>query len=85
MVFDSSIVITPSLDTFSIASATMFPTSSSPAEIAATFAICSFPVTTLLISAIASTAKSVAFFIPFLNMIGFAPAARFFIPSFTIA
>ena len=39
MVFDSSIVITPSFDTFSIASATKFPTSSSPAEIAATFAI----------------------------------------------
>ena len=30
MVLDSSMVITPSLDTFSIASATMLPTSSSP-------------------------------------------------------
>ena len=39
IVLDSSIVITPSLDTFSIASATNSPTSSSAAEIAATFAI----------------------------------------------
>ena len=39
IVLDSSIVITPSLETFSIASATMLPTSSSPAEIAATLAI----------------------------------------------
>ena len=85
IVFDSSIVITPSLETFSIASATMFPTSSSPAEIAATFAICSFPVTTLLISAIADTATSVAFCIPFLRIIGLAPAARFFIPALIIA
>ena len=36
-------------------------------------------------TAIASTAKSVAFFIPFLKMIGFAPAAIFFIPSLTNA
>ena len=35
--------------------------------------------------AIASTAQSVAFFIPFLNTIGLAPAARFFIPSLIIA
>ena len=28
---------------------------------------------------------SVAFFIPFLKIIGFAPAARFLIPAFTIA
>ena len=41
IVLDSSIVITPSLLTFSIASATISPTSSSPAEIAATLAICS--------------------------------------------
>ena len=85
IVFDSSIVITPSLETFSIASATILPTSSSPAEIAATLAICSFPVTTLLMSAIASTAQSVAFFIPFLKIIGLAPAARFFIPALIIA
>ena len=85
MVLDSSIVMTPSFVTFSIASATRLPTSSSPAEIAATFAICSLPLTFRLISFNASTAASVAFFIPRLNTIGFAPASRFFIPSWTIA
>ena len=68
-----------------MASATRLPTSSSPAEIAATFAICSLPFTLELIFLIASTAQSVAFFIPLRRMIGFAPAARFFIPALTIA
>ena len=77
--------MTPSLDTFSIASATICPTSASPAEIAATFAIWSLSFTLLDIFAIASTATSVAFFIPLRRMIGLAPASRFFIPSFTIA
>ena len=85
MVLLSSMVITPSPDTFSIASATSCPTSSSPAEIAATLAICSLPFTLELIFAIDSTAQSVAFFIPFLKMIGLAPAARFFIPALIIA
>ena len=85
MVLDSSIVITPSLETFSIASATISPTDSSAAEIAATFAICAFPEIGWLILAISSTAASDAFFIPFLKTIGFAPAARFFIPSLIIA
>ena len=77
--------MTPSLETFSIASATSCPTSGSPAEIEATFVIWSLPVTFWLIFAIASTAQSVAFFIPLLKIIGLAPAARFFIPAFTIA
>ena len=64
-----------------MASATIAPTSASPAEIAATFAILSLLSTLLLIAAIASTATSVAFFIPLRSTIGFAPAARFFIPS----
>ena len=85
IVLDSSIVMTPSLDTFSIASATISPTSISPAEIAATFAILSLLSTLLLIPATASTATSVAFFIPLRSTIGFAPAARFFIPSLTMA
>ena len=85
IVLDSSIVITPFVDTFSIASATISPTNSSPAEIAATFAIWFFPSIVELISLIASTAHSVAFCMPFLKMIGFAPAARFFIPSLIIA
>ena len=47
--------------------------------------ICSIRDTFWLISRIASTAASVAFFIPLRRTIGFAPAARFFIPSCTIA
>ena len=74
-------VMTPSLETFSMASATIVPTSSSDAEIAATLAIWALPLIGLLIALMAST----AFFIPFLKTIGLAPAARFFIPSFTIA
>ena len=70
---------------FSIASATSCPTVSSPDETVATLAICSLPLTFWLIARIASTAVSVAFLIPFLRTIGFAPAAKFFIPSFTIA
>ena len=52
---------------------------------AATLAIWSFPVTFELICAIASTAQSQACFIPLRRIIGLAPAARFFIPSLTIA
>ena len=78
-------MITPSLETFSIASATSSPTPSSPAEIEATLAICSLPLIDSLISEIASTAASQAFFIPLRSTIGFAPAAKFFIPSFIIA
>ena len=85
MVLDSSMVITPLLLTFSIASATSCPTASSPAEIAATLAMCSLPFTFWLILPMVSTAHAVAFFIPFLRMMGLAPAARFFIPAFTIA
>ena len=47
----------------------------------ATFAIWSLSFTLLDIFAIASTATSVAFFIPLRRMIGLAPASRFFIPS----
>ena len=85
MVLDSSIVMTPFSPTFSIASAIISPTSSFSEEIAATFAICSLPVTGWLISSIACTATSAAVFIPFLKTIAFAPAAIFFIPSFTSA
>ena len=84
IVLDSSIVITPSLETLSIASATICPTASSPDDTAATLAICSLSFTLLLIFAMASTATSVAFFIPLRRMIGFAPASRFFIPSCTM-
>ena len=43
--------------------------------------ICALSFTLLDIFAIASTATSVAFFIPLRRMIGLAPASRFFIPS----
>ena len=85
IVLDSSIVITPSFVTFSMASATRFPIASSPAEIEATFAICSLPPTEVLISTMALTAVSVALLIPLRRIIGFAPAARFFIPALIIA
>ena len=46
------------------------PTSSSPEETVATLAMCCLPFTLELIDAIASTAQFVAFFIPFLKIIG---------------
>ena len=78
-------VMTPLLVTVSIACATISPTSSLDAEIAATLAICSRPLIGSDISAMVSTALSVAFFIPFLRMIGLQPAAMFFTPSLIIA
>ena len=55
-VLDSSTVITPSLLTFSIASAISLPVKSSAAEIAATLAISFVPETTLELAFTASTA-----------------------------
>ncbi len=80
-VFDSSTVITPSLPTFSIDSAIRLPITSSAAEIAATLAISLEPSTCFEFSLRASTATSTALLIPFLSIIGFAPAVTFFIPS----
>ena len=85
IVFDSSIVITPSFETFSIASAIKLPIVSSFADIAATLAISAFPFTFVLLDLIALTATSIALFIPLLITIGFAPAATFLIPSLIIA
>ena len=81
-VFDSSIVITPSLDTFSIASAIKLPTSSLSADMLATLAIPSFPSTSELIFFNSLTATSTALSIPLLTAIGSAPAATFLTPSF---
>ncbi len=78
-------MITPSFETFSIASAIISPTSSSAAEIEATIAICSLPATFWLNVFIFSTAAFVALAIPFLKMIGLAPAAIFLRPSWIIA
>ena len=74
-------MITPSAVTFSIASAMSLPTFSSAAELAATLAISSEPEICTELALIASTAVLTAFAIPFLTIIGLAPAAIFFIPS----
>ena len=83
-VLDSSIVITPSLETFSIASAIKFPISSLLADILATLAISSFPLTVELISFNPSTAVLTALSIPLFIAIGSLPAATFLTPSFII-
>ena len=82
---DSSIVITPSLPTLSIASDMNFPISSSAAEIAPTWAILSLESTVTLISRRRSTATLTALSIPFLIPIGLAPLVTFFNPSVIIA
>ena len=81
MVLLSSMVITPSLPTFSKASESRVPISSSPADTLATCAIAVLLSMGLLIFLSSSTVYSVAFAIPFFSTIGFAPAAMFFIPS----
>ena len=83
-VLDSSIVITPSLETFSIASAIKLPISSSLAEILATLAISSLPFTSDEIFFNSSTALFVALSIPLLIAIVSPPAAIFLIPSLII-
>jgi phosphoribosyl-AMP cyclohydrolase len=55
------------------------------ADIEATLAISSRPLTFWLFSLMLSTATSTAFAIPLFRIIGFAPAAMFFIPSLIIA
>jgi len=82
---DSSTVITPSLPTSSIACDINFPISSSPAEIDAICAISSDVSTFFVMFLSSSTAVSTAFWIPFLRIIGLAPAATFLSPSLIIA
>ena len=81
----SSTVMTPSLPTFSITSAMRSPISESAAEIEATWAISSRVSTCLLIDLISSMTASAPFSSPRRRIIGFAPAARFLSPSFTMA
>ena len=81
----SSTVMTPSLPTLSIASEIIAPISSSAAEIAATWAICSFSSTSLASLRIDSTAASTPCSMPRLRLIGLAPAATLRRPSWTIA
>jgi hypothetical protein len=79
--FASSTVMTPSLPTFSIASAMILPiVSSAFAEIVPTCAI-AWPLTGLACFFSSATITSTAFSIPRLSSIGFAPATTFFAPS----
>ena len=73
--------MTPSAETFSMASAISLPMVSSPEETAPTRAMSSVPLTGLEFSLMAATAAAVALAIPFFMIIGLAPAARFFRPS----
>ena len=61
------------------------PTFSSAADTVPTLAMSALPSTCLELDLMVSTAVSTAFAIPFLRIIGFAPAAMFFIPSRMIA
>ncbi len=78
---DSSTVITPSWETFSMASAIRVPMASSEEEIAPTRAMSEVPDTGLEWPLMASMAASVALEMPFFMTMGLAPAARFFRPS----
>src|SRR5712664_3750639 len=85
---DSSTVITPSLPTFSMTSAMRSPICLSAAEMVAICAICSFwcsPSTLVDCAFISSTTAMTPRSRPRFRSIGFAPAAMFFIPSWTMA
>ena len=80
-VLASSTVMTPSLPTFSIASAMILPiVASLLAEIMPTCATM-LPVTGRAIFLISATTTSTAFSMPRLSSIGLAPATTFFAPS----
>ena len=84
-VFDSSTVTTPSLPTLSMASAMTSPIDGSAAEIVATLAMSVLSSTSLDCVWIDSTAAATAFSMPFLRLIGLAPAATLRMPRWTIA
>ena len=81
----SSTVMTPSLPTFSIASANSLPISASLAEMAAIRSRSSRPLTGTAMRLISATAASVARSMPRLISIGLAPAVTLRRPSVTIA
>ena len=82
----SSTVITPSLPTFCIASASILPTSASPLdEIVPTWAISSEVVTFLARPSMSLTTASTARSTPRFRSIGFMPAATALPPSRTMA
>ncbi len=84
-VWPSSTFTTPSLPTFSMASAMTSPISRSRAEMVATRAISSLPEISRLCLWISPTTTSTAFSMPRLSPMGLAPAATFFRPSRTMA
>src|SRR5919198_1156193 len=84
-VWDSSTVITPSLPTFSNASAMVSPMARSAAEMVATWAISSLPSTSRDCLPMCSTAAATPRSIPRLRAMGLAPAATFLIPCRTMA
>ncbi len=84
-VWPSSTFTTPSLPTFSIASASTSPISRSREETVATRAMSSLPEISFDCDFRFSTTDSTAFSMPRLIAIGFAPAATFFRPSRTMA
>ena len=84
-VWPSSTLTTPSLPTFSIASAITSPISRSRAEMVATRAMSSLPEISFDCALRSSTTSSTACSMPRLSAIGLAPAATFFRPSRTIA
>ena len=80
--FDSSTVMTPSLPTFSIASAIRLPIALSLFDaIVATWAISFLSFVDFESFFSSSTTASTAFSIPRLRPIGLAPAVTFFRPS----
>src|SRR5438093_8958699 len=82
---DSSTVITPSLPTLSMTSAMRSPICLSAAEMVAICAICSLPSTFVDWALISSITAATPFSRPRFRSIGLAPAAMFFIPSWTMA
>ena len=84
-VWPSSTLTTPSLPTFSMASAMTSPTARSRAEMVATRAISSLPEISRDWVLMESTTSSTAASMPRLRPIGLAPAATFLMPSRTMA
>ena len=84
-VLDSSMVMTPEAETFSIASAISLPMDSSPEETAPTLAMSSLPLTASELALMASTAVATAFSMPLRMTMGLAPAETFFRPSWMMA
>ena len=78
-------VMTPSEETFSMASAISLPISSSPEDTAPTRAMSLEPSTVLACFFTSATAASTALAMPFFTTMGLAPAARFFRPSWIMA